>query len=121
MIFYFFLMFVTLRGAVIRIRKWEGQRLRRLRGLRAGADSLSPAHRAADRSDPELTMYIQWRDYFISRLVGWKYRRPQRYSDLMERLDIDCDVWDAPEQLQRHLEQRFSLSAYLAFNVENGL
>lgn len=123
MVFYFFLMFVTIRGAVIRIFKWEGQRLRRLKIVQSKGieQSNSLGHRVIDQSDPELVMYLQWRDYFIHRVVGWRHRRPHRHAVVLETLNLDPDAPDVQGQLKSHLEERFALSSYLAFNVETGL
>jgi len=117
MICYFFLISRVIDGSVRKIQHWETLRLRRVRHKEQHSwNTFGP-----QSVDQDMGKYLLWRDYVISKVVDWKETRKSIYKKLAHNLNINPDDEDSAERVKKAVEGRFSLSAYLAMNVENGV
>jgi len=127
MMMYYLLVFGIVRGAVQKLKSLERLRLRRISN-KAVYRSPSTALQATSR-DEELREYLCLREYFIHKVLLWRYSRPRIYANLKAKLGIPPD---APEvtleekemidkQIKEMMDDCFAFSSYLALNVEKGV
>ncbi|CAE7756232.1 unnamed protein product [Symbiodinium sp. CCMP2456] len=127
MMMYYLLVFGIVRGAVQKLKSLERLRLRRISN-KAVYRSPSTALQATSR-DEELREYLCLREYFIHKVLLWRYSRPRIYANLKAKLGIPPDAPEATleekelidKQIKEMMDDCFAFSSYLALNVEKGV
>ncbi|CAE7368424.1 RE2, partial [Symbiodinium sp. KB8] len=127
MMMYYLLVFGIVRGAVQKLKSLERLRLRRISN-KAVYRSPSTALQATSR-DEELREYLCLREYFIHKVLLWRYSRPRIYANLKAKLGISPDAPEATveekelidKQIKEMMDDCFAFSSYLALNVEKGV
>lgn len=112
MLLYFVLIFFLVRGSVHQIQDWEKLRLRLLSQRSGEVPTVG-----SNAMDKDLHKHMLWCDYFLERILGWRAERPALFQKVLEALHIDPRA----EDIRRRIDERFSLSAYLALNLESGV
>jgi len=107
------------RASIQRIKHWEKLQLRDryLQRLSQGDDHLC----VLTSGDRELKKHLVCRQYLIAHMLEWKTPHPQMFTRALNDLKIDPFANDSQEQFRRAVTEHFSLSGYLALNLENGV
>lgn len=111
---YFILILCLVKGSIRKIKKWEKLQLRH-----KAHSKLQLRHNL--HWDGELKKHVAEREYLIRHMLKWKTERPEVFSQALTDLEINSDASDSEQQFERAVNEHFSLSVYLALNLENGV
>lgn len=117
MLLYFIVVYCLVTGSVETIRAWEILRIRVLQDAKESDEQL--LDRCAH--DDAFIDFIKLGMYFCDKVIAWEETRPPTWERLLRKLSIDRECVDVHKQVMKSFEEHFSLSAYLATNVEEGV
>jgi hypothetical protein len=124
MILYFVLVSRLVRGAQESIRNWEELRLRHISTAAIQSEMSGTSGAARIRTkDVKLQELIQIRDYFTQQIVAGDFGAHHAgiRERILETLNIDPKVENLSLEILKVFDDHFSLSAYLALNVESAV
>jgi hypothetical protein len=118
MILYFIIMFRTVRRSESFIKKLEHLRLRRLMAKETTGFNL--------KLDQSLKHYQDMRTYLILNVLLWHKTRRSLFKKIVKSVSFQKEWKGLPKaekmtRIRDRIDERLSMSAYLAYNVENGV
>lgn len=120
MVLYFVLILCLVRGAIRQIKKWEKLEMRlphereALQKPQPNMPQQLPLH-----ADKDLSKHMLWREYFMTKLLKWRETHPKLFSEMIDGVE-GIDEADE-DKIRQQLQNRFSLGAYFALNLEYGV
>lgn len=102
------------------IHAWEKLRLRRL----MEGEYPIPTASSHWSFDPDLKKHKELRIYLIENVLLANGSRTKLFNELVSRLEMDLKTLTKKQKIQRirnEIDERLSLSSYLAFNLEVGV
>lgn len=131
MCIYFLVLTRIVQGCVQKLKSWEQLKLRRKfqHGLNTNVVSSPHGMRRIQFLDADLAEYIHWRQYFMMKMGDMLQRRPEMFTDILERIGlpplsepgVSGGRSGIVASFQEYLDREFAFSAYLAFSVEDGI